>query len=110
MKRLFAVPLALIFTPQAVWYGFYRAMLLILDLEPKGVGADMLKVLYVLISAGLLAGFSASAWAWVFEGWESDSSALKKYQERQRVLLAKRDAELAALDAEIGIPRIPVRK
>lgn len=110
MKRLFAVPLALILTPQAAWYGFYRAMLLILDPVPAGIGVDMLKVLYVLMATGLLVGFSISAWVWLFDGWAGQKSAIKFHKEMQEYLRKKREAEVAALDAEIGIPRIPVRK
>lgn len=103
MRKLICIPLVAIFAPQVLLCGFYLVMRVILNLDPDGEGIGGLKGLYVFLATCALIGGVIGSFLFLADN-------LPDYEREQTRLREKRERELEALDAEIGIPRIPVRK
>ena len=101
MKKLILIPAAIVFIPQALWAGFF--LLASAIVTPVGDGATVFRAAYAIIGGIGLIIQCIAAGGWLFE-------EAPKYELRMERLRREREEEMRRLDAEIGIPRIPVRK
>lgn len=105
MKKLIGFPLGFILIPQALLLAFTRFAALLRGQPLSGDALDAL----VIVSGVCVAMMTVISACWLF-GFPDGDGAIDDWREDQRRIVAKREAEISALDAAIGIPRIPVRR